>query len=63
MKPTPGPRMCNRHMDCDAADERAKALFNENLRKPFRERKDYPASMQWGAEHCNDDDCEDCHGR
>lgn len=40
----PKPRKCNRHDDCDAANDKARA-------------QGYLA-----ADHCHDEDCEDCFG-
>jgi hypothetical protein len=41
---------CNRHRDCEAADEAARA----------RGKRNRYGSL--GAEHCHDEDCEDCFG-
>lgn len=46
-------RSCNRHWDCDAADEKARTDGSKNY---------------WGdpvyrtASHCHDECCEDCFG-
>lgn len=46
-------RTCNRHDDCDAADERART----------KGPKDYYGRPQFSrADHCHDDCCEDCFG-
>ena len=42
-------RTCNKHDDCDAADERAKARGESHYGRP-------------GASHCHSDDCEECFG-
>lgn len=49
-------RTCNRHHDCDAADEKARRWADE-LCKP----KDHP--WRKGAAHCHDDKCDDCLGQ
>jgi hypothetical protein len=52
-------RSCNRHDDCDAADAKAKARFDEDRKKPYREQRENLCPY---AEHCHDDCCEDCFG-
>jgi hypothetical protein len=52
-------KSCSRHDDCEAADAKAKARFDANQLKPFREREEHLFSY---AEHCHDDCCEDCVG-
>lgn len=49
---TSKPRSCNRHSDCDAADERARKASVDHRGRSSRN----------GAEHCNDDCCEECFG-
>ena len=44
-------RQCNRHFDCDAADEKAKLKQRELGR------------YESGTDHCHDDCCEDCFGQ
>lgn len=54
--PPPAPptvRSCNRHNDCDAADERAVA----NSPKDYYGRPVYTS-----ADHCHDECCEECFG-
>lgn len=52
-------RSCNRHDDCDEADRKAKERFEENQKKPYKERWE---NIWPYAEHCHDDCCEDCLG-
>jgi hypothetical protein len=50
---------CNRHTDCAAADARARILYLEDQKKPFRERS---ATIHPFTD-CHDEDCEDCFGK
>lgn len=53
--PTPHdhlPKTCNRHDDCDRADEEAKAKANGDWRDP----------RYFGADHCHSEDCDECFG-
>lgn len=52
---TNAPRSCNRHTDCDKADEEARAKAKaQNLRPDHFGHR--------GADHCHDECCEDCFG-
>lgn len=46
-------RSCNRHDDCDAADERSRT----------QGQPDYYGRRPTRAEHCHSDDCEECFGK
>jgi hypothetical protein len=48
-------RSCNRHRDCDAADEETKARAEEKGVSPNH-------WARFGAEHCHDEGCSDCFG-
>lgn len=54
--PVPEVRSCNRHHNCDAADERARREWAKRgaVSTDFR--------GQFGAEHCRNDECEECYG-
>lgn len=72
-EPLSKPRSCNRHHDCDAADAKALARF-EAREAEIQAVKDGGETRYWKlpdsilfwyrrAEHCTDDDCEDCFGK
>jgi len=46
-------RQCNRHDDCDAADERARTQGPKDY---------YGRPVYFRAEHCHDECCEECFG-
>lgn len=63
---------CNRHLNCETADAKALAKYEEReaevaISKAAGKRSwEIPALPPFWhkrAEHCHDDDCEDCFGK
>lgn len=61
-------RSCNRHIDCDAADQRQRerhAAWWKREQEMARQlgRDHYPSSpVAAFADHCRSDECEECFG-
>jgi hypothetical protein len=54
-------RTCNRHFDCDKAEQEVKERWEANWKEQYPgQTKRFPGVS--ASFHCHDDECEECFG-